>query len=143
MGFGLGKAFKKFTAKAINTVTGGNDSLNKIAGVALAPVSGGASLSVANQANRMEAARDERKMAQEQAAAEAQAADNANKEFIASVNRQRETSLLGKTKTDYTGDLEKPVYTGDLSKTDEDSDETVVKLMSRPLLAKRRKLLGM
>ena len=79
-------------------------------------------------------------------------ADKANKKFIASVNSQREASLLGKTKTDYTGDfkkpdytgdLEKPDYTGDLAKTDEDSDETVVKLMSRPLLIKRRKLLGM
>ena len=61
-------------------------------------------------------------------------ADKANKKFIASVNSQREASLLGKTKTDYTGDL---------SKTDEDSDETIGKLLSRPLLAKRRKLLGM
>ena len=66
-----------------------------------------------------------------------------SRRFIASVNRQREASLLGKTKTDYTGDLKKPVYTGDLSKTDEDSDETIGKLLSRPLLAKRRKLLGM
>ena len=79
-------------------------------------------------------------------------ADKANKKFIASVNSQREASLFGKTKTDYTGDLKKPVYTGDLkkpvytgdlSKTDEDSDETIGKLLSRPLLAKRRKLLGM
>ena len=79
-------------------------------------------------------------------------ADRANKKFIAEVNRQREDSLLGKTKTDYTGDLEKPHYpgdlekphyTGDLANTDEDSDETIVKLLSRPLLAKRRKLLGM
>ena len=70
-------------------------------------------------------------------------ADKANKKFIASVNSQREASLLGKTKTDYTGDLEKPVYTGDLSKTDEDSDETIGKLLSRPLLVKRRNLLGM
>ena len=61
-------------------------------------------------------------------------ADKANKKFIASVNSQREASLLGKTKTDYTGDL---------SKTDEDSEETISKLLSRPLLAKRRKLLGM
>ena len=66
-----------------------------------------------------------------------------HKRFVESVNRQREASLLGKTKTDYTGDLEKPHYTGDLAKTDEDSDETIGKLLSRPLLAKRRKLLGM
>lgn len=66
-----------------------------------------------------------------------------SKRFIESVNRQREASLLGKTKTDYTGDLENTHYTGDLSKTDEDSDETIGKLLSRPLLAKRRNLLGM
>ena len=66
-----------------------------------------------------------------------------HKRFVESVNRQREASLLGKTKTDYTGDLENPHYTGDLSKPDEDSDETIGKLLSRPLLAKRRNLLGM
>ena len=134
MGLGLGKSLKKFAAKAINTVTGGNDSLNKVAGVAFAPITGGASMSVANQANRMEAAREERKAAAQEAAAEAQAADNANKEFIASVNRQRAASLLGKTKTDYTGDL---------SDDYEDAEETTNKLLSRPLVTKRRKLLGM
>ena len=131
---GWGKSFKKFVSKAVNKVTGGNAALNKIVGVGLAPVTGGASLNVTNQASRMEAAKEERKMAQEQAAADAQAADNANKEFIASVNRQRETSLLGKTKTDYTGDL---------SDDYEDVEETTNKLLSRPLVIKRRKLLGM
>ena len=133
MGWGLGKAFKKFAGKAVNAVTGGNATLNKVIGIGLAPVSGGASLSVTDQATRMDVAKDERKMAQEQAAAEAQAADKANKEFIASVNRQREASLLGKTKTDYTGDLS----------DDEDSEETINKLLSRPLVIKRRKLLDM
>ena len=131
---GWGKAFKKFAAKAVNTVTGGNATLNKVVGLGLAPVTGGASLSVTDQATRMDVAKDERKMAQEQAAAEAQAADKANKEFIASVNRQREASLLDKTKTDYTGDL-----TDDY----EDAEETTNKLLSRPLVIKRRKLLGM
>ena len=131
---GWGKSFKKFVSKAVNKVTGGNAALNKIVGVGLAPVTGGASLNVTNQATRMEVAHEERKAAQEQAAAEAKAADKANKEFIASVNRQRETSLLGKTKTDYTGDL-----------TDnyEDVEETTNKLLSKPLVIKRRKLLGM
>ena len=131
---GWGKSFKKFVSKAVNKVTGGNAALNKIVGVGLAPLTGGASLNVTNQATRMEVAHEERKAAQEQAAAEAKAADKANKEFIASVNRQRETSLLGKTKTDYTGDL-----------TDnyEDVEETTNKLLSRPLVIKRRKLLGM
>ena len=131
---GWGKKFKKFVSKAVNKVTGGNAALNKIAGVALAPVTGGASLNVANQANRMEAGHEARKEAQAQAAAEAQAADNANKEFIASVNRQRAASLLDKTKTDYTGDL-----TDDY----EDAEETTNKLLSKPLVVKRRKLLGM
>lgn len=131
---GFGKSFKKHVGKAINAVTGGNAALNSIIGIGLAPVTGGASLSATDQATRMEVAKDERKMAQEQAAAEAQAADNANKEFIASVNRQRESSLLGKTKTDYTGDL-----TDDY----EDAEETTNKLLSRPLVIKRRKLLGM
>lgn len=131
---GWGKSFKKFVGKAVNKVTGGNAALNKVIGIGLAPVTGGASLNATNKSSRMEAAHEERKAAQEQAAAEAQAADNANKEFIASVNRQRETSLLGKTKTDYTGDL-----TDDY----EDDEETTNKLLSKPLVTKRRKLLGM
>ena len=131
---GWGKAFKKFAGKVVNTVTGGNATLNKVVGLGLAPVTGGASLSVTDQATRMDVAKDERKMAQEQAAAEAQAADNANKEFIASVNRQRAASLLDKTKTDYTGDL---------SDDYEDAEEITNKLLSRPLVTKRRKLLGM
>lgn len=131
---GFGKAFKKFAGKAINVVTGGNASLNKALGVALAPVTGGTSLSAANQATKTEVAKEERKEAQQQAAAEAQAADNANKQFIASVNRQRAASLLDKTKTDYTGDL---------SDDYEDAEEITNKLLSRPLVIKRRKLLGM
>ena len=134
MGWGLGKAFKKTFGKVINTVTGGNATLNKVIGVGLAPVTGGTSLSATNHVTRTEAAKEERKAAAQQEAAEAQAADKANKQFIASVNRQRAASLLGKTKTDYTGDL---------SEDDEDSEETINKLLSRPLLTKRRKLLGM
>ena len=131
---GWGKKFKKFVSKAVNKVTGGNAALNSAIGVGLAPVTGGASLNVANQANRMEAAHEERKAAAQQAAAEAQAADNANKEFIASVNRQRAASLLDKTKTDYTGDLTEDY---------ENAEETTNKLLSKPLVIKRRKLLGM
>ena len=131
---GWGKSFKKFAGKVVNTVTGGNATLNKVVGLGLAPVTGGASLNVTDQATRMDVAKDERKAAAQQAAAEAQAADNANKEFIASVNRQREASLLGKTKTDYTGDLTEDY---------EDAEETTNKLLSRPLVIKRRKLLGM
>ena len=130
---GWGKSFKKFAGKVVNTVTGGNASLNKALGLGLAPVTGGASLNVTNQANRMEAAHEGRKAAAQEAAAEAQAADKANKQFIASVNLQRQ-ALLDRTKTDYTGDL---------SDDYEDAEEITNKLLSRPLVIKRRKLLGM
>ena len=133
MGLGLGKAFKKTFGKAINAVTGGNATLNNIIGLGLAPVTGGTSLSATNHVTRTEAAKEGRKAAAQQAAAEAQAADKANKQFIASVNLQRQ-ALLDRTKTDYTGDL---------SDDYEDAEETTNKLLSRPLVVKRRKLLGM
>ena len=134
MGWGIGNAFKKTFDKAINAVTDANATLNNIIGLGLAPVTGGTSLSATNHVARTEAAKEERKAAAQQAAAEAQAADNADKEFISSVNRQRAASLLGKTKTDYTGDL---------SDDYEDAEEITNKLLSRPLVIKRRKLLGM
>ena len=130
---GWGKSFKKFAGKVVNTVTGGNATLNKVVGLGLAPVTGGTSLSSVNHVTRTEAAKEERKAAQEQAVAEAKAADKANKQFIASVNLQRQ-ALLDRTKTDYTGDL---------TDDDEDAEEITNKLLSRPLVVKRRKLLGM
>ena len=133
MGWGIGKAFKKTFGKVINTVTGGNASLNKAIGLGLAPVTGGSSLSAVNHVTRTEAAKEERKAAAQEAAAEAQAADKANKGFIAQVNQQRQ-ALLDRTKTDYTGDL---------SDDYEDDEEITNKLLSRPLVVKRRKLLGM
>ena len=133
MGLGLGKAFKKTFGKAINAVTGGNATLNNIIGLGLAPVTGGTSLSATNHVARTEAAKEGRKAAAQQAAAEAQAADKANKEFVSQVNMQRQ-ALLDRTKTDYTGDL---------SDDYEDAAEITNKLLSRPLVIKRRKLLGM
>ena len=133
MGWGIGKAFKKTFGKAINAVTGGNATLNNVIGLGLAPVTGGTSLSSVNHVTRTEVAKEERKAAAQQAAAEAQAADKANKQFIASVNLQRQ-ALLDRTKTDYTGDL---------SDDYEDEEEITNKLLSRPLVIKRRKLLGM
>ena len=133
MGFGLGKAFKKTFGKVINTVTGGNATLNKVIGLGLAPVTGGTSLSSVNHVTRTEAAKEARKAAAQQAAAEAQAADKANKEFVSQVNQQRQ-ALLDRTKTDYTGDL---------TDDDEDAEEITNKLLSRPLVVKRRKLLSM
>ena len=133
MGWGIGKAFKKTIGKAINAVTGGNATLNDVIGLGLAPVTGGTSLSSVNHVTRTEVAKEERKAAQEQAVAEAKAADKANKEFVSQVNMQRQ-ALLDRTKTDYTGDL---------TDDDEDAEETINKLLSRPLVIKRRKLLSM
>ena len=133
MGLGLGKAFKKTFGKVINAVTGGNATLNKVIGIGLAPVTGGTSLSSVNHVTRTEVAKEGRKAAQQQAVAEAKAADNANKKFIAQVNQQRQ-ALLDRTKTDYTGDL---------TDDDEDAEEITNKLLSRPLVIKRRKLLSM
>ena len=133
MGLHLGKAFKNTIGKAINAVTGGNATLNNIIGLGLAPVTGGTSVSAVNHTTRTEVAKEARKAAAQQAAAEAQAADKANKQFISSVNQQRQ-ALLDRTKTDYTGDL---------TDDDEDAEEITNKLLSRPLLTKRRKLLGM
>ena len=127
------KKIKKAVSKAVNKVTGGNPTLNAVVGLGLAPVTGGASLNVANQANRMEAAHEQRKAAAQQAAAEAKAADEENRNFIDKVNQQRQ-ALLDRTKTDYTGDLTDDYEYGVFSST---------KLLDRPLLTKRRKLLGM
>ena len=133
MGWGIGKAFKKTFGKAINAVTGGNATLNNIIGLGLAPVTGGTSLSSVNHVTRTEVAKEGRKAAAQEEAAEAQAADKANKKFIAQVNQQRQ-ALLDRTKTDYTGDL---------TDDDEDAEEITNKLLSRPLVIKRRKLLSM
>ena len=127
------KKIKKAVSKAVNKVTGGNAALNTVVGLGLAPVTGGASLNVTNQANRMEAAHQERKAAQQQASAKAKAAEEENRNFIDKVNLQRQ-ALLDRTKTDYTGDL---------SDDYEDEEEITNKLLSRPLVIKRRKLLGM
>ena len=127
------KKIKKAVSKAVNKVTGGNPALNAVVGLGLAPVTGGASLNVTNQANRMEAAHQERKASQQQAAAEAKAADEENRNFVTKVNQQRQ-ALLDRTKTDYTGDLTDDYEYGVFSST---------KLLDRPLLTKRRKLLGM
>ena len=127
------KKIKKAVSKAVNKVTGGNPTLNAVVGLGLAPVTGGTSLSSVNHVTRTEAAKEERKAAQEQAVAEAKAADKANKKFIAQVNQQRQ-ALLDRTKTDYTGDLTDDYEYGVFSST---------KLLDRPLLTKRRKLLGM
>ena len=127
------KKIKKAVSKAVNKVTGGNPTLNAVVGLGLAPVTGGASLNVTNQANRMEAAHEQRKAAAQQAAAEAKAAGEENRNFIDKVNQQRQ-ALLDRTKTDYTGDLTDDYEYGVFSST---------KLLDRPLLTKRRKLLGM
>ena len=82
MGFGIGRAFKKTFGKVINKVTGGNAMLNKVIGLGLAPVTGGASLSVTNHATRMEEAHEARKEAAKEAAQEAVAQKEAADKFL-------------------------------------------------------------
>ena len=101
MGWGIGKAFKKTFGKVVNAVTGGNATLNNIIGLGLAPVTGGTSLSAVNHTTRTEVAKEGRKAAAQEAAAEAQAADKENRNFITKVNQQRQ-ALLDRTKTNYT-----------------------------------------
>lgn len=90
---------------------------------------GGLDPSVRKKEERM-AAMTQAQMEKE---ARQKAADEENRSFIAQVNQQRQ-SLLDRTKTDYTGDL---------SDDYEDEEEITNKLLSRPLVIKRRKLLGM
>ena len=128
MGFGLGKAFKKFVSKAVNKVTGGNATLNKIIGVGLAPVTGGASLSVTNQATRMQEAHEARKEAAQEAAQEAVAQKKAADNYKARILGQRASRIEDalSSQTDYTGD--------------EDVDPR--HLVERVDVSKKKKLIG-
>ena len=103
---GFGKSFKKFVGKAVNKVTGGNKLANKVLGLGLAPVTGGASLSVTNKATRMQEAHEARKEAAQEAAQEAVAQKEASDRYKASILGQRANRIedaLG-SQTDYTGD---------------------------------------
>ena len=82
---------------------------------------------------KREARMAEMTQAQMEKEAKQKAADEENRNFIFQVNQQRQ-SLLDRTKTDYTGDLTSDYEDGSFAST---------KLLDRPLLTKRRKLLGM
>ena len=128
MGFGLGKAFKKTFGKVVNKVTGGNATLNKVIGLGLAPVTGGASLSVTNQATRMQEAHEARKEAAQEAAQEAVAQKEAADNYKARILGQRASRIEDalSSQTDYTGD--------------EDVDPRL--LVDRVDVSKKKKLIG-
>lgn len=86
---GFGKWVKKHVAKAVNTVTGGNEVANSILGVGLALPTGGASMSVANQANRDVASAEAKKEAEAEAAA---AEQQRQKDFSANVGKLNKTA---------------------------------------------------
>lgn len=97
---GFGKWVKKHVAKAVNTVTGGNEVANSILGVGLALPTGGASMSVANQANRDVASAEARKEAEAEAAAVEQ---QRQKDFSANVKKLNKTAEdAARTSASYT-----------------------------------------
>lgn len=125
---GFGKSFKKFVGKAVNKVTGGNRLANKVIGLGLAPVTGGASLNVTNHATKMQEAHEARKEAAQEAAQEAVAQKEASDRYKASILGQRARRIedaLG-SQTDYTGD--------------EDVDPR--HLVDRVEVSKKKKLIG-
>lgn len=128
MGFGLGKAFKKTFGKVVNKVTGGNKLANKILGLGLAPVTGGASLSVTNHATKMQEAHEARKEAAQEAAQEAVAQKEAADRYKARILGQRASRIEDalSSQTDYTGD--------------EDVDPR--HLVDRVDVSKKKKLIG-
>lgn len=128
MGFGLGKAFKKTFGKVVNKVTGGNKLANKILGLGLAPVTGGASLSVTNHATKMQEAHEARKEAAQEAAQEAVAQKEAADRYKARILGQRASRIEDalSSQTDYTGD--------------EDVDPR--HLVERVDVSKKKKLIG-
>lgn len=121
---GWGKKFKKFVGKAVNKVTGGNAMLNKVVGLGLAPVTGGASLNTANQATRMQVAHETRKEAAQEAAAQKDASDRYKASILGQRSQRLEDALS--SQTDYTGDEE------------QDPRD----LITRPEVSKKKKLIG-
>lgn len=122
------KKFKKFVGKAVNKVTGGNKLANKVIGLGLAPVTGGASLNATNQATRMQVAHEARKEAAQEAAQEAVAQKEASDKYKASILGQRASRIEDalSSQTDYTGD--------------EDVDPR--HLIDRVDVSKKKKLIG-
>lgn len=128
---GWGKKFKKAVGKVVNKVTGGNDALNKVVGIALAPVTGGASMVATKEASDQVAKQAEKKEAGIRAAEEAAEKQTLQKEYA-----DFEKKILGQRS--------QRIENASQSKTDFTSEEDVnprVAKVDRPL-AKKRKLIG-
>ena len=134
---GLGRSLKKAVGKAINKITGGSKTLNKILGFALAIPTGGASMSASNAATNQLIKQAELKeagiRAAEEAAEEAAEYQKRQKEYADFEHKilgQRSQYIENKSqsKTDFTSSLE------------EDMDPRTLK--QDRLLAKKRKLIG-
>lgn len=125
---GLGKSFKKFAGKAVNKVTGGNKLANKVLGLGLVPVTGGAFLGTSNQATKMQEAHEARKEAAQEAAQEAVEQKEAADMYKARILGQRASRIEDalSSQTDYTGD--------------EDVDPR--HLVDRVDVSKKKKLIG-
>lgn len=128
---GLGKSLKKAAGKLVNTVTGGNDSLNKVLGVALAPVTGGGSMVASKSATNQLVQQAEKKEAGIRAAEEAaeeQARQKEYSDFERKILGQRSARIenAAQSRTDFT--------------SEEDVDPRAEKVDR--LLAKKRKLIG-
>lgn len=131
---GLGKSLKKAAGKVVNKVTGGNDTLNKVLGVALAPVTGGASMTASNAATNQLIQEAEKKEAAVRAAEDAAEYQKQQKEysdFERKILGQRSQRIenASQSRTDFTSDL-----------TEEDMDPRTLK--QDRLLAKKRRLIG-
>lgn len=128
---GLGKSLKKAVGKAVNKITGGNDALNKVVGIALAPVTGGASIAASNAATNQLIKQAEKKEAGIRAAEEAaekQALQKEYADFEKKILGQRSQRIenAAQSRTDFT--------------SEEDVDPRYEKV--ERLLAKKRKLIG-
>lgn len=128
---GLGKSLKKAVGKAVNTVTGGNDTLNKVLGVALAPSTGGGSMVASKSATNQLVQQAEKKEAGIRAAEEAaeeQARQKEYSDFERKILGQRSARIenAAQSRTDFT--------------SEEDVDPRAEKVDR--LLAKKRKLIG-
>lgn len=125
------KRAKKAIGKAVNKITGGNDALNKVVGIALAPVTGGASMVASKEASKQLVKQAEKKEAGIRAAEEAAEKQTLQKEyadFEKKILGQRSQRIenASQSRTDFT--------------SEEDVDPRVAKVDR--LLAKKRKLIG-
>lgn len=123
--------FSEVVGRVVNRVTGGNNSLNKVLGVALAPVTGGASLVASKEATNQLIKKAEKKEAGIRAAEEAaeeQARQKSYADFEKKILGQRSQRIenAAQSRTDFT--------------SEEDVDPRYARV--ERLLAKKRKLIG-